>query len=155
MRPTLKLAAVLALLAACGEGPLEPGAFTLDGTWLGRGFPYELALELRQDDANRVTGEGEIRFLRQLLETDTTSLDPLVIDTLVIDTVVVDRVPVEVAGEWEYPDFVLRLAAEDYADAEYAGRFGGTSPDSVSGTLRESGFAGAPVPIVRLTDEDE
>lgn len=155
MRPTPKFAAVLALLAACGEGPLEPGAFTLDGSWLGREFPYELALELRQDGGNRVTGDGEIRTLRELLETDTTSLDPLVIDTLVIDTLVADRVAVDVAGDWEYPDFVLRLGAEDYADAEYAGRFGGTSPDSVSGTLRESGFDGASVPIVRQTAEDE
>lgn len=150
MRPQLKFAAVLALLAACGDGPLEPGAFTLDGTWLGRGFPYELSLALDQDGDNRVTGTGEIRSLRQRLETDTISLDPLVTDTVLLDTVIVERVQVEARGDWDYPDFVLSLRAPDYADAEYAGRFGSTSPDSVSGTLRGSGFNGASIPIVRV-----
>lgn len=150
MRPQLKFAAVLALLAACGEGPLEPGAFTLDGTWLGRGFPYELSLQLDQDGANHVTGDGEIRSLRQRLETDTISLDPLVTDTTLLDTVVVERVQVDAAGDWDYPDFVLTLRADDFADAEYEGRFGSTSPDSVAGTLRGSGFNGATIPIVRV-----
>jgi hypothetical protein len=149
MRPQLKFAAVLALLAACGEGPLEPGAFTLDGAWQGRGFPYELFLELDQDGDNRVTGDGEIRSLRQRLETDTISLDPLVTDTVLLDTVVVDRAPVEVDGDWNFPDFVITLRSTGFADVEYAGRFGSTSPDSVSGTLRGSGFNGATVPIVR------
>jgi hypothetical protein len=149
MRPQLKFAAVLALLAACGEGPLEPGTFTLDGTWQGRGFPYELFLQLDQDGGNRVTGDGEIRSLRQRLETDTISLEPLVTDTVVLDTVVVNRAPVEAQGDWDYPDFVLTLRSTDFADAEYRGRFGSTSPDSVSGTLQGSGFNGATIPIVR------
>lgn len=148
MRSQLKFAAVLALLAACGEGPLEPGPYTLEGTWLGRAFPYELSLALEQNGDNDVTGTGEIRSLEQLLETDTTSLNPLVIDTLVIDTVVVDQVAVTPSGRWDYPDFVLTLRAEGFADAEYAGRYG-TSPDSVAGTLSGSGFAGASIPIIR------
>jgi hypothetical protein len=148
MRPQLKFAAVLALLAACGEGPLEPGAFTLEGTWLGQGFPYELSLALEQDGDNDVTGTGEIRFLGQLLETDTISLDPLNIDTLLIDTVVVDQVAVQPSGRWDYPDFVLTLRAEGFADAEYEGRYG-TSPDSIAGTLSGSGFPGQSIQIVR------
>ncbi|HEX6041998.1 hypothetical protein [Longimicrobium sp.] len=150
MRPQLKFAAALALLAACGEGPLDPGAFTLRGQWIGRGFPYELALNLDQDGANRVDGDGEIRSLRQRLETDTISLDPLVTDTVLLDTVIVDRVAVEVLGDWDYPDFVLTLRAADYADAQYEGRFGGTSPDSIGGTLRGSGFPDVSIPLVRV-----
>lgn len=149
MRPYLKFAAVLALLAACGEGPLEPGPFTLEGSWLGQAFPYELALQLEQDGDNNVSGDGEIRSLEELLETDTLSLDPFRTDTVSIDTVVVEQVAVEAAGDWDYPDFVLTLSAEDYADAEYAGRFGSTSPDSVSGTLQGSGFGNTSIRIIR------
>lgn len=148
MRSQLKFAAVLALLAACGEGPLEPGPYTLEGTWLGRAFPYELSLALEQNGDNDVTGTGEIRSLEQRLETDTTSLNPLVIDTLLIDTVVVDQVAVTPSGRWDYPDFVLSLRAEGFADVEYAGRYG-TSPDSVAGTLSGSGFGGTSIPIIR------
>jgi hypothetical protein len=149
MRSYLKLAAVLALLAACGEGPLEPGPFTLTGSWLGRAFPYELALQLQQDNENNVTGQGELRSLRELLETDTISLDPFRTDTVRIDTTVVQRVPVDVEGEWAFPDFVLTLRAEDFADVDYRGRYGRTSPDSVTGTLQGSGFQNASVPIIR------
>jgi hypothetical protein len=148
MRPQLKFAAVLALLAACDGGPLDPGPFTLEGTWLGRTFPYELSLALDQDGDNGVTGTGEIRFLRQLLETDTTSLDPLRIDTLLIDTVIADAVEVAPRGRWDYPEFVLSLRAEDFADVEYAGRYG-ASPDSVTGTLAGSGFSGQSIRIIR------
>lgn len=148
MRSQLKFAAVIALLAACGEGPLEPGPYTLEGTWLGRAFPYELSLALEHNGENDVTGTGEIRSLEQRLETDTTSLDPLVIDTLLIDTVVVDQVAVTPSGRWDYPDFVLALRAEGFADAEYAGRYG-ASPDSVAGTLSGSGFGSLSIPIIR------
>jgi hypothetical protein len=154
MRPYLKFAAVLALLAACGEGPLEPGRFTLEGSWEGRGFPYELALDLDQDGDNRVTGSGEVRSIREILETDTLSLDPFRTDTILIDTVVVNRVPVEVAGDWDYPDFTLTLRAEEFADAQYDGRFGSTSADSVSGSLQGSGFASTTIPIVRQADPE-
>ena len=153
MRAHLKFAAVLGLLAGCGEGPLEPGPFTLDGSWLGRAFPYELSLRLDQDRANDVRGDGELRSLRELLDTDTTSLDPLVIDTVSIDTVVVDRVGVDVSGQWDFPDFVLRLRAAEFADAEYAGRFTETTPDTVTGTLQGSGFGSTPLRIVRQPGE--
>jgi hypothetical protein len=148
MRSHLKFGAVLVLLASCGEGPLEPGTFTLEGSWLGRGFPYELALDLEQDGENNVTGDGEVRSLRELVELDTTGLEPLVVDTM-YDTVVVNQVAVDVSGKWDYPDFQVTLRTADYADVEYAGRFGSTSPDSVTGTLRGSGFEGATVPIIR------
>jgi hypothetical protein len=150
MRSFTKFAAVLVLVAACGEGPLEPGAFTLDGSWLGRAFPYEMALELDQAGDNSVTGTGELRFLQELLDTDTTVVDSVVsVDTVLIDTTVVRTVPLEVSGDWDYPDFVLTLSSGEYADVEYAGRFGTTSPDSVGGTLRESGFNGTTLPLVR------
>ncbi|HEX6912016.1 MAG TPA: hypothetical protein VF142_16560 [Longimicrobium sp.] len=149
MRPQLKLAAVLALLAACGDGPTDPGAFTLEGSWLGRAFPYELALELEQDGDNNVTGEGEVRSLREDVDIDTLTLDPFVTDTT-RDTVVVNRVAVDASGEWGYQDFVLTLRAADYADVTYAGRFGTTSPDSVGGSLQGSGFgANTTMPLVR------
>lgn len=150
MRSFTKFAAVLVLVAACGEGPLEPGAFTLDGSWLGRDFPYEMALELEQSGDNTVTGSGELRFLEELLDTDTTTVDSVVVvDTVLIDTVVAERATVDVSGDWDYPDFVLTLSSGDFADVEYAGRFGSTSPDSVSGTLNRSGFSADPLPIVR------
>lgn len=149
MRSYLKFAAVLAVLAACGEGPLEPGPFTLQGSWVGRDFPYELSLQLQQDNDNNVTGTGELRSLTEVLDTDTTGTDPVVVDTVRIDTVVAERVPVDVEGEWDYPDFVLRLRAEDYADVQYRGSFGRTSPDSVRGTLQGSGFSSESVPIIR------
>lgn len=151
MRSQLKFGAVLVLLAACGEGPLEPGAFTLEGSWLGRGFPYELALDLEQSGENDVSGTGELRSLQELVEFDTTSLDPVVVDTM-YDTVVVNQAAVDVSGKWDYPEFEITLRAEDYADVEYAGRFGGTSPDSVSGTLSGSGFSGNTVNIVRQAE---
>lgn len=148
MRPQLKFAAVLVLLAACGEGPLDPGEFTLEGTWLGRTFPYELSLALEQNGENDVTGAGEIRFLEQLLETDTLGLDPLTIDTVLIDTVVVDQVAVQPSGRWDYPEFTLTLRAEGFADARYEGRYG-TSPDSIPGTLTGSGFDAQSIRIIR------
>jgi hypothetical protein len=149
MRPQLKFAAVLALLAACGDGPTDPGTFTLEGTWFGRAFPYELALELEQDGENNVTGEGEVRSIREDVDIDTISLDPFVTDTT-RDTVIVQRVAVDVSGEWGYQDFELTLRAAEYADVTYAGRFGTTSPDSVSGALRGSGFgANTTMPLVR------
>ena len=76
MRPYFRFAAAFALLAACGEGPLDPGDFTLEGSWRGRGFPFELALTLEQDGDNRVTGTGEVRSLREILETVVIPGDP-------------------------------------------------------------------------------
>jgi hypothetical protein len=148
MRSHLKFGAVLALLAACGEGPLEPGAFTLEGSWLGRAFPYEMALDLEQDGENNVDGTGELRSLRADVEFDTTNFDPVVVDTT-YDTVVVQRAPVDVSGDWDYPDFVITLRSQDFADVEYAGRFGSTSPDTVTGTLQGSGFQETSIRIIR------
>lgn len=147
MRPHLKFAAVLAVLAACGEGPLDPGDYTLEGTWVGRGFPYELFLALEQDGDNRVTGNGEVRSLEEILETVVVPGDPPGLDTTRIDTVTVDTVRFDVRGRWRYPAFVLRLTAEGYADGEYAGTY--AAADSIGGTLRGSGFPGTPIRIVR------
>ena len=150
MRAFLRFAPILAVVGACGEGPLDPGPFTLEGTWLGRGFPYELFLLLEQDADNRVTGDGEIRSLEELLETDTLQLSPLRTDTTFIDTVVVDQVAVEADGRWDHPDFLITLRSEGFDDVEYDARF--ASQDTVTGTLQGSGFEGSSVRIVRQED---
>ncbi|HEU0298332.1 MAG TPA: hypothetical protein VFR37_02735 [Longimicrobium sp.] len=147
MRPHLKFAAVLALLAACGEGPLDPGDYTLEGTWVGRGFPFELFLALEQDGDNRVTGTGEVRSLQEILETVVVPGDPPGLDTVRIDTVTTDTVRFEVGGRWDYPRFELRLTADGYAGAEYAGTY--DSADSIGGALSGSGFPSTPIGIVR------
>jgi hypothetical protein len=152
MRPIHRFALLLPLLAACGEGPTDPGDYSLDGTWLGRAFPLELEVEFNQDGDNRVTGTGEIRGLEEILETvpDTTRPDvPGAVDTTRIDTVATSSVEVDVSGDWDYPNFELRLRSEGFSDAELAGAF--TAPDSVRATLRESGFGNATVVIARQT----
>lgn len=148
MRPIHRFAVVVTLLAACGEGPTDPGDYSLDGSWRG-GYPLELDLELEQDGDNRVTGSGQVRALQERLETVVVSDSPRVIDTLSIDTIVTGQVGFDVAGDWDYPTFELRLRSEGYADAEYAGTFTSTTPDSIRGTLRGSGFGNATIVITR------
>ena len=149
MRPIRRFALMLPLLAACGQGPTDPGEFSLDGTWLG-GYPYELRLEVDQDGDNRVTGTGRVRGLQEVLETTVVSQNPLVLDTVSIDTIETGTVGFDVAGDWDYPAFELRLRAEGYADAFFAGTF--LSADSVRGTLRESGFGTESIVITRQPD---
>lgn len=139
MRAFLRFAPVLAVVAACGTGPLDPGPFTLQGTWHGRGFPLELFLDLLQDGGNQVTGSGEIRALQELLEVDTITLVPLKLDTTLIDTVVTDETAVEVEGDWDHPEFVLTLRSEGFADVEFDARY--ADRDTITGTLRGSGFS--------------
>lgn len=154
MRPIRRFALLLPLLAACDSGPLDPGDFTLEGTWVGRSFPYELFFVLEQGGDNRVTGDGEVRSLREILETVVVSEAPLVLDTTLIDTVTVDTVRFDVRGRWEYPSFELRLTAEGYADAEYAGTWTAAA-DSIGGTLSGSGFPGTSLRIVRQTEPED
>lgn len=153
MRTRVRFAAALLLLAACGEGPLAPGRFAVDGAWLGRGFPYELALELDQDGDNRVTGSGEVRGLHEVLTLDTLELDPLRVDTL-RDTVYTDTARFAVSGDWDFPTFTLRLTAPGFADATYVATYARegseTLPDSLTGRLEGSGFAAASVPVGRV-----
>jgi hypothetical protein len=154
MRTAAPAAAVLlALLAACGEGPLDPGRFTLRGEWSGRSFPYEMALELRQDRQNRVSGTGELRGLREVLVVDTVSLEPLEVDTVSVDTVRTGAVEFRVRGEWEFPSFTLVLHREGFADATYAAAFAGTGadtrPDILEGRLEGPGFGAIPLTLVR------
>jgi hypothetical protein len=140
MRSVLRAAAVsLAVLLGTGgcNSPLAPGLFTLEGQWRGRGFPYELALTLEQDEENAVRGEGELRGLRAVPATGTTPAD----------TVVESRANVDVRGRWRYPDFRLTLSADDYADIEMAGTF--ANSDTVNVTLRGSGFNGAQIRLIR------
>jgi hypothetical protein len=153
MRPFLKFAPALALLAACGDGPLQPGPYTLDGTWMGTGLPYQLFLELDQDGENRVDGTGEIRALRVDVVTAPDPENPGETVVVSVDTVVVDRVQVEVSGDWDYDTFTLFLSAEGFADVAYNGRFTAATPDVVTGTLVGSGFENA-VSINRQTDEE-
>ena len=151
MRSLRRFALLLPVLAACESGPLDPGDYTLEGTWLGRGFPYELFLALEQDGDNRVTGEGEVRSLREVLETVVVPGDPPGLDTTRIDTITTDTVRFDVRGRWEHPTFELRLTAEGYADAEYAGTW--AAADSIGGTLSGSGFTGTSIRIIRQPED--
>lgn len=146
MRPAVRFALLLPLLAACGEGPLDPGAYSLEGTWLGRAYPLELQMALEQDAENRVTGTGAVRMLEERLVTENTG-DPPRLDTISIDTVVTGTVDFDVSGDWDYPSFELRFSSEGFADAEYAGAF--TDADSVRGTLSGSGFTNAIIIVTR------
>jgi hypothetical protein len=148
MRPIHRFALLLPLLAACGEGPTDPGEFSLDGTWLGRGFPFELQLDLEQDGDNRVSGSGEVRGLEEILETVPDD-DGEGLDTTSIDTVVTTTAAFDVGGDWDHPNFELRLRSEGYADAALAGAW--SSGDSIRATLRESGFGNTTIVITRQT----
>jgi hypothetical protein len=148
MRPIHRFAVLLTLLAACGQGPTDPGPYSLAGSWRG-GYPIELEFDLNQDGENRVTGTGFVRALQEQLETVVVTESPRVIDTVSIDTIVTAQAGFDVAGDWDYPTFELRLRSEGFADAEYAGSFTSTTPDSIRGTLRGSGFGSASVVITR------
>ena len=150
MRPIHRFAVLLPLLAACGEGPLDPGAFRLDGGWLGTAYPYELAFEFEQDGDNRVTGTGQLRGLEEVLEVEVDPDDPTVVDTISIDTIVTATVDFDVDGDWDYPDFRLRLSAEGYSDATYDAQY--TDVDSIRGNLQGSGFSNPTIVIVRQPD---
>jgi hypothetical protein len=147
MRPAVRFALLLPVLAACGEGPLDPGPYSLDGAWLGRDYPYELSLDLEQDGDNRVSGTGELARLEEVLETAINPDDPTDLDTVSIDTIVTGTVEFEVDGDWDHPDFELRLRAEGYADAVYDAAF--ADPDTVRGTLQGSGFTNPAIEIIR------
>lgn len=147
-RPFLLGALAAAVALGCGDGPTDPLSFSLEGSWLGRGYPYELALDLDQDGENRVTGTGEIRGLtRRVLLVDTITVDPLDTDTA-WDTLVAVRQPVRVRGDWGYPSFTLALGADGFGDAELAGTF--AASDSIGSTLRGSGFPGVSIPLRRV-----
>lgn len=142
MRSVLRAAAVpLAVLlgtGGCGNSPLSPGLYTLEGVWSGRGYPYELSLDLNQDADNGVRGEGELRGLATRRSAA---------DTPRLDTIVATRAPVGVRGKWDYPAFNLALEADTYADIRMAGRFAGA--DSMTVTLTGSGFSGTAITLVR------
>ena len=148
MRPIHRFALLVPLMAACGQGPTDPAGFSLEGTWLG-GFPLELQLDLEQDGDNRVTGTGEVRALQEQLETVVITEEPRVVDTISIDTIVTAQAGFDVAGDWDYPTFELRLRSEGFADAEYSGSFTSTTPDSIRGTLSGSGFGNPTIVITR------
>lgn len=150
MRPIHRFALLLPLLAACGEGPTDPGDFSLEGTWRG-GFPLELELQLEQDGENRVDGTGVVRALEERLETVPDPQDPAKVDTVSIDTVVTATVDFDVDGDWDYPSFELRLHSEGFADAEYAATF--AAADTARGSLRGSGFGNANIQIIRQDEK--
>lgn len=147
MRPVVRFALLLPVLAACGEGPLDPGPYSLEGTWLGRDYPYELSFELEQDGDNRVSGTGALAGLEEVLETAFNPDDPTDLDTVSIDTIVTGTVEFQVDGDWDHPNFELRLTAEGYADAVYDAAF--ADPDTVRGTLVGSGFTNPAIEIIR------
>jgi hypothetical protein len=147
MRTIHRFALLLPVLAACGTGPLDPGQFALDGEWLGRTHPYELSFSLEQDGDNRVTGTGQLKGLRERLETVVDPDDPDGLDTVSIDTVVIGTVDFDVDGEWDHPSFDLRLTSEGFAGATYDATY--TDVDSIRGSLLGSGFTNATIVIAR------
>jgi hypothetical protein len=151
MRTIHRFALLLPLLAACGTGPLDPGAYTLEGTWLGTAFPLELSFDLEQDGDHNVTGTGVLRGLEEILETAPNPGDPTKLDTLSIDTVVTGTVEFDVGGTWDHPDFELDLTADGYAPAVYDAAF--IDPDSVRGTLQGSGFSNPSIVITRQSTQ--
>lgn len=153
MRTIHRFALLVPLLAACGTGPLDPGPFTLEGDWLGREFPLELAFSLEQDGDNRVSGTGELRGLEVVLQTVVDPTDPAKLDTVSIDTVVTSTVDFDVAGDWDHPNFELTLTNEGYADAVYDATF--ADADTVRGSLRGSGFTNPAIEIIRQLDQPD
>ena len=137
---SLALLPLAALAAACGDDPLRAGVFRLDGTWLGRSFPYELSLSFEHDEQNRVTGSGELRGL-----TVRTS-------EVFTDTVVSTRAEVSVQGQWDYPEYVLRLEGEGYHPVTMETRQ--AQRDTMNAVLRGSGFEGVQIRLVRQTRSD-
>lgn len=137
---SLALLPLAVLAAACGEDPLRAGVFRLDGTWQGRDFPYELSLTFDHDDENRVTGSGELRGLAVRTSNAFT------------DTVVATRAEVSVEGQWDYPEYVLRLEGEGYGPVTMETRQ--AQRDTMNATLRGSGFDGVPIRLVRQTRSD-
>ncbi|HEX6370835.1 MAG TPA: hypothetical protein VF006_18095 [Longimicrobium sp.] len=150
MRAIHRSALLVPLLAACGTGPLDPGPYSLEGAWLGRSYPFELSFDLRQDGDNQVTGTGRLLGLEEVLETVVIGTDPTVLDTVSIDTVVTGSVEFDVDGEWDHPNFELRLTSEGFSEASYDAAF--TDADSVRGTLRGSGFTNPAIVIIRQPD---
>jgi hypothetical protein len=148
MRPIHRFAVLATLLAACGQGPTDPGDYSLDGAWRG-GYPLELEFDLNQDGENRVTGTGFVRALQEQLVTVVVTDSPRVVDTVSIDTIVTAQTGFDVSGDWDYPTFRLRLRSEGFADARYTGSFTSTTPDSIRGTLTGSGFGNSTVVITR------
>lgn len=147
MRAIHRFALFLPLLAACGTGPLDPGPFSLEGSWFGRDYPYELSFELEQDGDNRVSGTGRLTGLEEILETARNAEDSTKVDTTFIDTIPTGTVAFDVDGDWDHPDFELRLTSAGYAGAVYDARF--ADADTVRGNLRGSGFSNPEIEIVR------
>jgi hypothetical protein len=142
IRPPLTALALLLSLSGCGDGPLQPGRFTLEGRWEGRAFPYAMTLDLRHGRDNRVTGSGELRGLEEVVEGDAAP-----------DTVVTGTVRFSVSGEWSFPTYTLVLASPEFADAVYTGGWaqeeGAPLPDALEGRLEGSGFGTHPLPLSR------
>jgi hypothetical protein len=153
MPRALSLAAVALLLASCAEGPLDPGRFTVQGSWHGRAFPYELLLELRHDRENRVSGTGELRGLRERVRLVPVAGDPARVDTL-RDTIPGDTVRFEVRGQWRFPTVELDLEAPGRAPARYTGEFvrdaAAVLSDSIAGRFSGSGLDNVALPIGRI-----
>jgi hypothetical protein len=147
MRTIHRFALLLPVLAACGTGPLDPGPYSLEGSWFGRDYPYELSFELEQDGDNRVTGTGRLTGLEEVLQTVVNPDDPTDVDTTFIDTITTGTVTFDVDGSWGHPGFVLDLTAAGYAGAVYDADF--ADPDTVRGNLRGSGFTNPEIQIIR------
>jgi hypothetical protein len=131
-RAVLAALAVLALLA-CGDGPLDVGAFSVEGSWTGNArfavgagptadtARYDFVLDLEQTEAD-ISGSGQV-------VTDAETLE------------------VEVDGVWEYPSVSLVLSAPEFIGVDFDATF--ATPDSLKGTLSGSGFNSVALTLIR------
>jgi hypothetical protein len=133
MRKTATLAALAALLAACGDGGLvDPGAFTLTGSWSGTTGPYTFVFDLQQSGGD-VSGTGEV----------TVPANP-------DEDVPAGTLDLAVSGSWDEARVELELSAPGFQETVYAGQF--VRSDSVAGTLNGSGFSNTALSITRLPE---
>ena|SRR6202008_1846067 len=131
-RAVLAALAVLALLA-CGDGPLDVGAFSVEGSWAGNAkfavgsgptadtARYFISLELEQNETD-ISGSGQV-------VTDAETLE------------------VEVDGLWEYPSVSMVLDAPEFIGVSFDATF--ATPDSLKGTLNGSGFNSVALTLIR------
>jgi|GEM_PF-1909046 len=136
MRKTLLLAGMAAALAAaaCGGEQLDIGNFAVDGQWAGTvrlpvtatedpadSARYDFTLDLDQSERD-ISGDGEVSTAAESLDID-------------------------VRGRWEYPDVDLLFTAPEFASVAFDAAF--ATRDTLKGTITGSGFAAAPLVLIR------
>lgn len=126
--PALATAAVL-LVLGCKQ-PLDLGAYSVAGTWIGTA-----RLPVGPADTARYTFTFDLSQNQRAVK-----------GTAVVKSGT-DSVTTNVTGIWDYPRVTLRLTAPQYATLDYASQF--VTRDSLSGPLTGSGLTGVTLAIVR------